>query len=203
MTTPLFYTEFKKLENGTVYQIIDVQGQEVSYSKPIDNIMTLSNELSIELRKNLISGNEIKIMKNVFDEKESHNLSIEDFTIIEPDTLEKYKNKMMGRLYTSFSSHFASLGGLALFEFFVSYSTLADSGYYITDENRESKYLEIINTGDDNLISALEIYLERYDGLSPLASYARRIKNFKIDTSSAKTIEEVNEAVDRIESLLS
>jgi predicted transcriptional regulator len=51
---------------------------------------------------------------------------------------------------------------------------LASKGFFITDENREEKYLEILETGDDKLIDALEEFLILKDELSILKT-ARKI----------------------------
>lgn len=49
-------------------------------------------------------------------------------------------------------------------------NTLSSQGFFITDKNREEKYLEILETGDDSLIDALEEFLNVKDSLSILKS---------------------------------
>ena len=50
---------------------------------------------------------------------------------------------------------------------FVSFMQLnnkfANKGIFITDENREEKYIEIIETGEEELINELENYIKTWD----------------------------------------
>lgn len=46
--------------------------------------------------------------------------------------------------------------------------TLADAGFFITDKNREEKYIEIIETGDEKLITLLEEYITVKDDMNSL-----------------------------------
>lgn len=53
-----------------------------------------------------------------------------------------------------------------LFEFNLVSNTLYANGIFITNENREEKYIEIIETGKIELIEALETYLNLKDKIS-------------------------------------
>ena len=57
---------------------------------------------------------------------------------------------------------------------------LADAGYIITDKNREEKYLEILETGDEYLIDLLEYYLNAKDDMSPIISYRKLYNETKL-----------------------
>ncbi len=61
--------------------------------------------------------------------------------------------------------------------------TLFDAGYIITDKNREEKYIEIIETGDEMLIELLEEYLNVKDEISKIkwhkTQYNKNIKKLK------------------------
>lgn len=58
--------------------------------------------------------------------------------------------------------------------------SLADAGYFITDENREEKYIEIIETEDEQLIDMLETYLESKDEISKIKWNKKQyLKNLK------------------------
>ena len=76
----------------------------------------------------------------------------------------------------------------------VSFSVLAAAGHFINADNREEKYLEIINTGDTDLISALEEYLDAYDAITPILSMWNDVKQFETDLEAATTEEEVDAA---------
>lgn len=59
-------------------------------------------------------------------------------------------------------------------------TAFADEGYFFTNENRQEKYIEIIETGDDKLINMLEEYLTIKDEITSLkwakSEYLKGIK---------------------------
>ena len=59
-----------------------------------------------------------------------------------------------------------------LFVYYIEYFDvlfeLANKGFFITDENKEEKYLEILETENDELIDLLEKYLEVKEKLNPI-----------------------------------
>ena len=63
-----------------------------------------------------------------------------------------------------------------VFEFVLLNNQLINKGFVITDENREDKYLEIINLDDDELIETLRNFLEAFDRLSPHLFFYRKYK---------------------------
>lgn len=65
--------------------------------------------------------------------------------------------------------------------------TLADAGYFITDQNREEKYIEIIETEDENLIELLETYLNIKDDIAKIKFNK---KQFKINIDKLKSLDE-------------
>ena len=69
----------------------------------------------------------------------------------------KAKEMLLTRLDTTSFIGFASL--------MVLNNKLMDRGFIITDENREDKYLEIVNKDDVELLDLLSKYLETYDNV--------------------------------------
>ena len=194
MANPLFYTEVKKIEGGATYKIADVQNSDVLYSKPVDESLYFGDDISIELKKHLVAGNTVTIPVQTVTDKGAGSVVLEDFTIVEETDLTLYKNKKKNKLSNIFTYYLASTGGLTFFSALTSFSILASKGYFITDENREEKYLEIINTGDETLIAALEEYLDAYDNISPVASMYKSLKQAGIDIDAATNEAEVDEA---------
>jgi len=70
---------------------------------------------------------------------------------------------------------------------------LADKGFVITENNREEKYLEILETGDEELIDLLEEYLVIKDEISIIKSNK---KNYNTIISKIK---DLNEDSDELE----
>lgn len=63
-----------------------------------------------------------------------------------------------------------------VFQFILLNNELLDKGFVITKDNREEKYLEIINTNDQGNIDLLTRYLESLDSLSPHMFYYEHYK---------------------------
>jgi hypothetical protein len=108
--------------------------------------------------KELVDGsNEVTYPKGIIPTKP------DDFTITPLDSLSVYKARIRAtgkhilRERCDFTLQFD------FFQFQVLNNKMIDAGYVITDENREAKYLDIINTGDTDLINDLDSYLEIRD----------------------------------------
>ncbi|MEG1313801.1 MAG: hypothetical protein RSD40_05755, partial [Bacilli bacterium] len=64
----------------------------------------------------------------------------------------------------------ASVSGLTYYGFMCLNNELADKGFFITEENREAKYLAILETGDEKMIEKLEQYLNYRDEISRVSA---------------------------------
>ena len=194
MANRLFMVELKKIGDGTTYEVVDVQLKDVQFAKSVEFYLTTGDDLALLLKKNLIDGNTITIPVATVD-ADTGDLTIDDFTVDVPSDLQAYKNKKKQRISTIFSFYLASTGGLTFFQAMASFSILASHGYFITEENREEKYLEIINTGDQDLIAALEEYLDAYDSVSPISAMYSTLKQAKLDIDAATDEAGVDAAV--------
>lgn len=84
------------------------------------------------------------------------------------------------------------LSHLKFCNFIIINNILASRGYFITDENREEKYLEVVSSDDNELLELLRKYLEAYDCITgDLNIYNVYIKLME-DIQEADTIEDVN-----------
>jgi len=86
------------------------------------------------------------------------------------------------------------VGSLSMFDFYgftIINNRLIDLGYVITDENREAKYLEIINAGDQAIIDALDIYLDLRDKLDERKSTYDIYKIFSDEVILLTTVEDI------------
>ncbi len=89
------------------------------------------------------------------------------------------------------------IAGLTLYGFMVLNNDLINAGYAITNENREEKYLQILETGDEKLISKLEDYLNYKDEIEKVAYLERKFSKFKNDVLSSSTVEDVIELTNK------
>lgn len=70
---------------------------------------------------------------------------------------------------------------------------LSDAGFVITNENREEKYIEIIETGEEKYIELLEVYIEAKDDVDALKWHKRELhrklellQSLEVDTPEFK-----------------
>jgi len=77
-------------------------------------------------------------------------------------------------------------------EFMLLNNFLIERGYIITNENRTEKYLEIIETGDIELIEKLELFLEARDSMLLNYTWYNIYKNYKKQIERAESIDELN-----------
>ena len=87
----------------------------------------------------------------------------------------------------------AKISGFALYGFIILNNDLSNAGYFITNENREEKYLEILETGNEKLISKLEDYLNYKDEIEAVAQLERKFAAFRNEVRVAATPEEISE----------
>lgn len=194
MESPLFFTEVEIMPDGTTYQVIDVQNVNVKFAAPIEMHLTLNDNLSFALMRGLNKGLTITIPIATVETKGEGYLVHTDFSIEQRTTLQRYKRRTLHRVRSIFSLHLTHIGGMTFFHYLNSFARLAAEGYFITDANREEKYLEIIATNDEVLISMLEAYLNAYDLIEPVANMWINLKTFEDDIALATNKAEVDDA---------
>ncbi len=97
------------------------------------------------------------------------------------------------------------MNSVALFEMYnvmMINNELGAQGYFITSDNREEKYIDIINSGDEKLITLLQEYLEARDKIDPMKKYYDTLKDFKMKLKDTDSPEEIDEMVDHITSFM-
>ena len=73
---------------------------------------------------------------------------------------------------------------------------LHSKGFFITEDNREEKYLEILETGNDELIDLLEEFLIAKDNLNPLVDAKKQY------TKTIERLKEIDEDSEEVTQLL-
>jgi len=79
----------------------------------------------------------------------------------------------------------ASIAGLTMYGFIVLNNDLVNAGYAITNDNREEKYLAILETGDEALINKLEDYLNYKDEIERVAQLERKFAKYVTEINNA------------------
>lgn len=145
----------------------------------------------LRINNALVSKKVVKII-NMDKVKNDQPLVYEDFEITELTAVEKKRVDYRDKVTNSISSVLCSIHALDIFEYLETFSSFLDRGIVITEKNREEKYLEVINTGDEWLIGQLERYLEIKDSVRPIANFYKNAKAALDSIRKAETEEDLD-----------
>lgn len=153
---------------------------------------------------NLLKSSELDLGLNVYYVDESViNVDVSDIkknedsdTLQQEDNLELVKKQKETQALSLLRSRLDDTTNIAFANFIILNNKLLDKGFVITDENREDKYLEIVNKDDEQLLDTLSSYLEAYDNLRIYVDYYQYYIRVKENIRSAFDLEEVNAAFD-------
>lgn len=181
---------------GTSYSVNYVTTNNMVYIYPGKSYVKLSSAAADLIRSELSKGNMVSFNKGI-----PREILPSDIVSTELRELERERKLAQQRVGSHLDGYLASLSLIDLYmathDFTRINNKLASKGYFITDENRESKYLEIINTEDSSLIEDLERYLESLDSLNIIFSIYKKYKEFKESLDSASSVEEIREISDK------
>lgn len=138
----------------------------------------------------LLEGKSVRIQKTLsHDEVLPGEFEVHD--LVETDLLQETRNAAITKVRMLVTPELAKISSFALYGFTILNNDLINAGYAITNENREEKYLEILETGNEKLIAKLEDYLNYKDEIETVAHLERRFSAYRNDIRSASTVEEV------------
>ena len=142
-----------------------------------------------ETVKDLVNGNnDVRFLKSVVD------LTFEDLVVTPLDALTVYKTHIRSKGTHLLKQHCDFILQFDFFEFSLLNNKFIDAGYVITDANREAKYLDIINTGNELLISDLDAYLECRDRIAISVHNYKNYLTFKTNVNDAADLAAVDSA---------
>lgn len=184
-------------EFGTKYQVTNVILQEAKYVLPNAKYVALPNEVALKLKNELNQGNIVTIEKKLVDSPESPDIPFDDFEIKKPDTLSQLKQVAKNKVTQRVSGFSALLNIYDVFEFFIVSARLQGLGFNVLDDsNKEETYIKIIDTGNEDLITDLERFLEVKDIFDRLVVKHRNTKQYFREIDECETVEELNEVVE-------
>jgi hypothetical protein len=180
------------VDKGDVYEITGTTFQTDEYI--VDDEMVKEIPMDdqgiqvFQYIKEKLDTHQIQYPKDI-----SGRLIIEDLLVNEYDKLQLYKSKviMKGKEYLSTRLNVHTI--FEFFDFIMCNNILAASGIVITEKNRRQKYLEIIDTGDIELIDALETYLNSLDRMKIINGWYRTYKEFDKNVNNSETKEQIDE----------
>lgn len=121
-----------------------------------------------------------------------HRISLRDLLPNNTD-IDNLKNSYSIMISQFFDTRINTIANLTHYEHTVLNNELANLGIFITDSNREEKYIEILELEDDNLIDVLERYLLCRDEISRSFAAYENYRKFKQGLNEAGTTDEINE----------
>jgi hypothetical protein len=196
--TPFIYVEpyqyfYKIVSCGTNTDEITAlgQGSQVIYLS--------STEVYNFIDESLKKGEVLVIPKDIT------NITIKDilvsknfvkvFDAVKYSLRTKFKDIVINRL--------GKIGMMEILDYMIVTMKLMDKQIIITDQNREDKYIEILNSESAEDISLLEEYLAIYDKMRIYYALYKYYKKFEEDIDNTTTIEEAEQVynlyVDNIE----
>jgi hypothetical protein len=192
----------KKIQIG-LYQIIEIIDQTSSKLKDYDigyRIAPLTKASATKVDKYL------KLDKAVLITEFRGLTKLEPYDIVVKDSLpeihvdvllEQAKQNILLEAERFFDQKINTVANLTYYEFIVLNNSLMEQGYFITDANKEEKYIEILEKENDELIDLLEKYLMNKDEISrAFAAYDNYCK-LKNEIRDADTLEESTEIYNR------
>lgn len=127
-----------------------------------------------------------------FPKEVQHEIMPGDLIVGEVDDITREKDILIYQAINTMDEYLSMLSGLTLFEFQITNNVLIEAGYVITEDNREEKYLEIISSENEKLISTLETFLNAKDKIDEVYWRYNKFLEFKQELSDKET-DDINE----------
>lgn len=156
-----------------------------------ETALPLSFMASKMIKDAVLNGKSVFITKHLMD-REVHP---GEFEILDPeqfDSIPMARKSALIKARMIVTPEITKYAGLALYSFIVLNNDLSQRGFFITNDNREEKYLEILETGDGELMQKLEDYLNYKDEIERVSHLERMLAAFKIEIDKSKTFEEID-----------
>jgi hypothetical protein len=122
------------------------------------------------------------------------DITIDGIELIPKDELNNLRNIVIKTFRKYFvDRHFDSEFYITFINYTRLNNKLSSKGYFITDDNREDVYLEIINTDDMDLIDLLDEFLMVMDEISEYDSAMKVFSDFKTNVNNLMDISDIKE----------
>ncbi len=174
------------LDLGSYYRARSVAKSDMAYIEPGRIYLKISALCAEKIKEEIEKGTEVLIPKDM-----PREILPIDLILNKTDPLTVIKGVTLAKMRAKIDGHLASISALEFYSFFTVHTKLMDAGYFITDENREEKYLEIINSGDEDIISSLEEYLENRDRINIVSWAYKQLKRAEEAIEDIENKEEV------------
>lgn len=177
--------------NDELNQIISVETSVVKDLIGLRHNCLGMNNITAQIIEESFSKNE-----KVFFKKDCKSIELMPYDLIIGPVVEDIKtviNQYLTEARYHVSHHQALVTGLMMFDFICINNELINEGYVITSKNREEKYIEILETDNEELVDKLERYLNASDIISRASFLQNEYNRFYIQMKQETEIEKVKE----------
>lgn len=182
-------------DRGTYWYVQNVFPHTLDTIETHEQLLNLSAVSASLMKKALEQGFEIRVAKPIeFNEVMPHEIRI-----IEGDLTDYNfaRESAIKRARMVITHDLASISGYTFYNFMCLNNELSDKGYFITDENRETKYLEILETGDENIIQKLEDYLNMRDQIERVSALNKKFNHLMAVVNDEECTDKISELTDK------
>jgi hypothetical protein len=180
-------------DHGSQWRVANVQQNTLDGTVDRNEKLLKLSYMSYQLIKEAILNNKTVYINKTLLTNEVLPGEFKIVDVASTDPLQDARNAASVKVRMIITPELSKVSSLALYGFTVLNNDMVNAGYAITNENREEKYLEILETGDEKLIAKLEDYLNYKDEIEAVAHIERKFSAFRAELKSTTTIEEVKQ----------
>jgi hypothetical protein len=184
-------------DRGTHWVVTNVTKNTLDNRADREESYLKLNSATFEIIKTAVNSNKLVKVNKTLVADEVMPWEVEVVDLGQSDPLQEARDASVTKIRMLVTPELSKASGMALYGFIVLNNDMASQGFFITNENREEKYLEVLETGDEKLISKLEDYLNYKDEIEAVAQLERKFSAFKNEIRSAATPEEVKKIEER------
>ena len=178
-------------DRGTYWRVANVMQNTLdNQANRNESVLRLSYMSAQLIKEALLANKLVNIPKSLT----TTEVLPGEFTIVDlaqTDEIQEARNATLVKIRMLVTPELSKISGFALYGFMILNNDLANTGYFITNDNREEKYLEILETGDEKLITKLEDYLNYKDEIERVAQLERKFSACRSEIQSANTVDEI------------
>lgn len=172
-------------DHGSYWQVTNVVKNTFdNLADREEKVLRLSYNAYQKIKDALLEGKIVHIPKSLQTDEVSP-FEVEIINVGEVNPLKDKRNAAITKVRMLVTPELAKISGFALYGFTVLNNDMINAGYAITNSNREEKYLEILETGDEELITKLEDYLNYKDEIERICALERKFSQFQRNVNNA------------------
>ncbi|MFG1493373.1 hypothetical protein [Halobacteriovorax sp. ZH4_bin.1] len=191
----LLYDVASVEDRGSHWYVTNVFPHTLDPIERQEKLLNLSAVSASIIKHALTEGIEVRIVKPIeYNEVMPHEIKLisgdsSDYNFARESAIKKARMVVTQDL--------ASISGYTFYGYMCLNNELCDKGYFITSENRESKYLEILETGNEDLIQKLEDYLNMRDQIERVSALNKKFDHFRKIINEEECTDKIDELTNK------